>query len=274
MPMDRDQSLVDFGGRIVMVGFGSTGQGTLPLLLRHVVARDRVLVITPEPADLEAARAEGVSTIAAALTRDNHRALLARELQPGDLLVNLSVGVSSTDMIVLCRERGALYLDTSVEPWHGGYTDLSQALAARTNYALRESALGQRRPGQRLPTALLTHGANPGLASHFVKQALLDIARDTGVEATPPAARAGWADLAQRLGVRTIHISERDTQLGPRRTQPGEFVNTWSVDACFEEGTQPSELGWGTSFRFVLPMQHDAMNSHGRTTPSDRSTWA
>ena len=93
--MNRDRSLVDFRGRIVMVGFGSTGQGTLPLLLRHVVGRDRVLVITPDAVDVDAARAEGVSTLAAALTSENHRALLAPELQPGDLLVNLSVGVSS-----------------------------------------------------------------------------------------------------------------------------------------------------------------------------------
>ena len=35
-----------------------------------------------------------------------------------------------------------------------------------------------------------------------------------------------------------------------------------------------SELGRGTSFRIVLPMQHSAMKSHGRTPPSDTPTWA
>jgi homospermidine synthase len=249
--MDRDQSLVDFRGRIVMVGFGSTGQGALPLLLRHVVGRDRVLVIAPEGADGAAARGEGVSVLAAALTRDNHRALLAPELQPGDLLVNVSVGVDSCDLIVLCRERGALYLDTSVEPWHGAYTDPSLAPETRTNYALREAALALRRPGQRSPTALLTHGANPGLASHFVKQALLDIARDTGAASAepPPSDRGGWAHLAERLGIRVIHVAERDTQLAEPRKRPGEFVNTWSVDAFVDEALQPSELGWGSHER-------------------------
>ncbi|HEY3635145.1 MAG TPA: saccharopine dehydrogenase C-terminal domain-containing protein [Caldimonas sp.] len=252
--MDRDQPLVDFEGRIVMVGFGSTGQGTLPLLLRHVVTRDRVRVITPEAADVEAARVAGVSTIAAALTRDNHRALLAAELRPGDLLVNLSVGVSSADLIVACRERGALYIDTSVEPWHGGYTDATLAPATRTNYALRETSLALRRPGQRLPTALLTHGANPGLASHFVKQALLDIARDNGEASDePPADREGWARLAERLNIRVIHVAERDTQQPEPRKRPGEFVNTWSVDAFIDEALQPSELGWGSHERHFPP---------------------
>src|SRR6185436_7950479 len=172
--MEREP-LVDFRGRIVMVGFGSTGQGTLPLLLRHVVGRDRVLVVAPDRADIEAARAEGVSTREVALAPDNYGALLVPELRPGDMVVNLSVGVSSCDLIALCQQRGALYLDTSVEPWHGTYTDASLPAATRTNYALREAALALRRPGARQPTALLTHGANPGLASHLVQQALLDL---------------------------------------------------------------------------------------------------
>ncbi|MBV9890859.1 MAG: homospermidine synthase [Rhizobacter sp.] len=247
--MDR-QPLVDFRGRIVMIGFGSTGQGTLPLLLRHVVERDRVLVVAPDRADVEAARVAGVPTREVALTRDNHRALLAPELRAGDLLVNLSVVAVSLKNNALCRERGALYLDTSVEPWHGAYTDAALAPATRTNYALREEALALRRPGTRQPTALITHGANPGLASHFVKQALLDIGRADGhAGAGAPGDRAGWARLAQRLGVRVIHVAERDTQLAEPRKRVGEFVNTWSVDAFVDEALQPAELGWGSHER-------------------------
>jgi len=89
---------------------------------------------------------------------------------------------------------------------------------------------------------VITHGANPGLVSHFVKQALLDLAG----QATAPVERAGWARLAQSLGVRVIHIAERDTQASRRRKAIGEFVNTWSVDAFIGEGLQPAELGWGT----------------------------
>jgi len=49
----------------------------------------------------------------------------------------------------------------------------------------------------RAPHAVLTHGANPGLVSHFVKQALLNIAADTKVEAgKPPRAPSGASWLA------------------------------------------------------------------------------
>ena len=250
MDIERDPHHIAFRGRIVVVGFGSTGQGALPLLLRHVTDREHVLVVTPDAVDLRAARTAGVATLEAALTRDNHRTLLAPHLKPGDVLLNLSVGVSSVDLIVLCRDRGALYLDTSVEPWHGQYTDASLAPAARTNYALREAALALRRPSAGAPTALLTHGANPGLASHFVKQALLDIAGDSGdASSDAPRDREGWALLAERLGIRVIHVAERDTQHALPRRQPGEFVNTWSVDAFIDEALQPSELGWGSHER-------------------------
>ncbi len=174
------------------------------------------------------------------------------------MLLNLSVDVSSVALIALCRELGALYLDTCIEPWAGGYTDPSLTPSQRSNYALRESALALARPADEPsggdPTAVLTHGANPGLVSHFVKQALLNLARDTGVDTPVPADRQAWAALAAGLGVKVIHIAERDTQTADIAKRPGEFVNTWSIDGFAGEGCQPAELGWGT---------------HERTLPAD-----
>src|SRR5207245_2028656 len=109
---------------------------------------------------------------------------------------------SSVALIEFCQEAGALYLDTCIEPWPGGYTDPNLSPSARSNYALRESALALRARGADRPTAVITHGANPGLVSHFVKQALLDIARDADPAAPVPADRAGWAGLAEHLGVK------------------------------------------------------------------------
>ena len=99
----------------------------------------------------------------------------------GDFLLNLSVDVSSVALIKFAHEKGALYLDTCIEPWPGGYTDTSISPSRRTNYALREEALGVRETHKNGPTAVLTHGANPGLVSHLLKQALLNVADDTGV---------------------------------------------------------------------------------------------
>ena len=241
---------VEFPGRIILVGFGSIGQGVLPLLLRHLGVRaERITIVTAEDTGGAEAAQLGVRVIHEPLTRENYRRVLGPLLGRGDFLVNVSVNVSSLALVRLCWEKGTMYLDTCIEPWPGGYTDPTLPAGRRTNYALREEALALRQGNERAPTAVLTHGANPGLVSHFVKQALLDIAADTGVEAGSPASRAEWGALARELGVRTIHIAERDTQVANTPKQPGEFVNTWSVDGFVSEGSQPSEIGWGTHER-------------------------
>jgi homospermidine synthase len=242
---------VAFGGRLVMLGFGSIGQGVLPLILRHIdMPRERITILSGDARGQEIAAAYGVSFAVSPLTRDNFRDVLTPLLKSGDCLLNLSVDVSSVALIAFARAQGALYLDTCIEPWPGGYTDPSLTPSQRSNYALRESALALATAAG--PTAVLTHGANPGLVSHFVKRALLNIARDTGVYTDVPATRAGWAALSRDLGVKVIHIAERDTQTASIPKQPGEFVNTWSIDGFAGEGCQPSELGWGTHEK-VMP---------------------
>ncbi|MBL0931808.1 MAG: homospermidine synthase [Alphaproteobacteria bacterium] len=238
---------VTFGGRLVMVGFGSIGQGVLPLILRHVeMPKDRIVIVTAEPRGIDEAAEYGIEFVQTALTRANYRAELTKRLGKGDFLLNLSVDVSSVALIELAHELGAFYLDTCIEPWAGGYTDPSLTPSERSNYALRESARKLRGKFAGGPTAVLTHGANPGLVSHFVKEALLKIAADTGRKAAIPASREGWAALARDLGVKTIHVAERDTQVAAVAKQPGEFVNTWSIDGFVGEGQQPAELGWGS----------------------------
>ncbi|MEN9705575.1 MAG: hypothetical protein RLZZ393_1454 [Pseudomonadota bacterium] len=238
---------VDFPGRILIVGFGSIGQGVLPLILRHIgVAKDRITVVTADDAGLGAAREMGVKFIQEPLVRENFRRVLDPLVGRGDFLVNLSVDVSSIALIKYCWEKGAMYLDTCIEPWAGGYTDPGMPAARRTNYALREEALALRKDNARAPTAVVTHGANPGLVSHFVKQALLNIAADTGVQVDVPSSREEWAQLARQLGIKVVHIAERDSQVTHQPKRPNEFVNTWSVDGFVSEGQQPAELGWGS----------------------------
>jgi homospermidine synthase len=236
-----------FNGRMVILGFGSIGQGVLPLILRHIdMPRERIHIVTADRRGEAVAGEYGVAHTVLPITRANYREVLGAMLERGDFLLNLSVEVSSVALVELCRERGALYQDTCVEPWAGTYTDPSLSMSQRSNYALRESALALVRPGAGDPTAVMTHGANPGLVSHFVKQALLNLASDTGLDASVPATREGWAKLAATLGVKVIHIAERDTQTADVAKKRGEFVNTWSIDGFVDEGNQPAELGWGT----------------------------
>lgn len=243
----HEKKYVAFPGCLLIVGFGSIGQGVLPLLLRHLEIRpERIAVVAADGEGQPVAAAHGVGFRILPLTPDNYRPFLEGELSPGDMLLNLAVNVSSLALIEWCQAHGVLYLDTCIEPWAGGYTDAGLSPSARSNHALRERALAIGRQRPHGPTAVVTHGMNPGVVSHFVKQALRDLATDAGLPADGGDTREAWAGLACRLGVKAIHIAERDTQVGGRRRQRGEFVNTWSAPAFLGESLQPAELGWGT----------------------------
>ena len=130
----------------MFIGFGSIGQGVLPLVLRHIgITPERITIITAE--DRGSARrpsSTASSSSRSALTRENYRRVLDPLLGRGDFLLNVSVDVSSIALVKFCREKGAMYLDTCIEPWPGGYTDPTCRVAQRTNYALREEALALR----------------------------------------------------------------------------------------------------------------------------------
>ncbi|MGB0129754.1 MAG: saccharopine dehydrogenase C-terminal domain-containing protein [Rhodocyclaceae bacterium] len=237
-------------GKIVMIGFGCVGQGVLPLLVRHLdMPPEKICILTAEEHTAPIAAEWGASFRCLPISRGNCRSVLVPLLEPGDFLLNLSIDVSSVALMVLARECGALYLDTCIEPWVGGYTDNTVTPTQRSNYGLREEALALRNTRRDGPTAILTHGANPGVVSHLLKQALLNVAADCGLNVAEPTDRAGWANLAQRLDIRAIHIAERDTQVASPRKRAGEFANTWSVGGFIGEGSQPAELGWGTHER-------------------------
>lgn len=252
---------VTFPGKLLIVGFGSIGQGVLPLILRHIgIDKKKVRIIAADDLGKSIAKKEGIPFKVQPLTRDNYQAVLDTYLDKGDFLLNLSVDVSSIDLMAYCNARDILYLDTVVEPWLGGYTDPNLSVSERSNYGLRETLLDAKKRFAGGVTAVSTHGANPGIVSHFVKQALMNIARDTGHKTAKPKTRADWASLMRDLGVKVVHIAEYDSQVSKHPKKIGCFENTWSVPGFHSEGVcQPCELGWGSHEK------HFPKNGHRHT---------
>jgi homospermidine synthase len=244
-------------GALVMIGFGSIGRGVLPLIERHIgFDRAHFTVIEPLADSAHILREHGIRHLQVALTAENFAEVLRGLFPEGrGMIVNLSVDVDSIELMKLAQEIGAQYVDTVVEPWPGFYFGSTLPNAERTNYPLREKVreLGKTYVGG--PTAVSCCGANPGMVSWLLKEALLRLAADTGVPADPHT-REDWASLMQRLGVKGIHVAERDTQVSARPKPVGVFVNTWSVDGLLSEGYQPAELGWGTHEKKLPPNGH------------------
>ncbi len=244
-------------GPIIMIGFGSIGRGTLPLLERHFkFDMSRLVVIDPREDIADYLQSRNITHIRSHLTKENYKDVmkpLVKGVEGQGFCVNLSVDASSVDLMKLCRKYGMLYIDTVVEPWPGFYFDTDADNSARTNYTLRETMLKEKAKHPGGTTAVSTCGANPGMVSWFVKQALVNLAKDTGLEFEEPAAddRDGWARLMQTLGVKGVHIAERDTQRAKDPKPFNTFWNTWSVEGFIAEGMQPAELGWGTHEKWM-----------------------
>jgi homospermidine synthase len=242
-------------GPIVMIGFGSIGKGTLPLIERHFkFDKSRMVVIDPSDADAAILKKHGVRYIKEHVTKANYKKLLKPLLTEGGgrgFCVNLSVDTSSVDIMEFCRSIDCFYIDTVVEPWVGFYFDAKKGPEARSNYALRETVLAARRKNPGGITAVSCCGANPGMVSWFVKQALVNVAADMGLKVKDPKTKADWAALMKKVGVKGIHIAERDTQRSKNPKPPNVFVNTWSVEGFVSEGLQPAELGWGTHEKWL-----------------------
>jgi homospermidine synthase len=265
---------IPFDGRILMLGCGSVGRCTLPLVRRHVdMPANRITVLDFEDVrpTIEESLKAGVVFKQARLTQDNYTTMLPELVGPGDVIVDLSWNVETFDMLTWCGEHNVRYLNTSLEEWdpYGDIENKSPYERSLYSRQMRVRLLKARLNSRAEPsaTAVIDHGANPGLVSHFTKRALLEIAAAMLEKGLPSATgedkaafekliadaesqrEGSFARLSQATGTRVIHISERDTQVSSQPKAINEFVNTWSIEGFYEEGTAPAELGWGTHER-------------------------
>ncbi len=142
-------------GPIVMVGFGSIGKGTLPLIERHLdYDKSRVTVIDPKDERPQGALREAQCPLhPEGRDQDNYRELLTPLLTEGGgqgFCVNLSVDTGSTDIKELCNELGALYIDTVNEPW---LASISISKGPEARFQLRASRSDAGLPRRRVPPA-------------------------------------------------------------------------------------------------------------------------
>lgn len=247
---------IPFGGRVLVLGSGAVSRCLQPLLLRHLEMDFTRLTVM----DFEDLRhlipdtlASGAQYAQERITPENLSELLSQYVGAGDLLIDLAWNIDAVDIIQWCHDHDVKYVNTSVELWDPYDMDLHPR--DRTLYVrhlrLRERAATWTKRGA---TAVIEHGANPGLVSHWTKVALEDIANamlEQGIARSKHAAletalvARDYPGLAMIEGVKVIHISERDTQISSQPKRVNEFVNTWSIEGFREEGIAPAEMGWG-----------------------------
>jgi homospermidine synthase len=252
--------MIEFTNRILFVGYGAVAECTLPIIFKHIkVPAKNVTVMDFEDrsAKLRPWTSKGVRFVRDRVTRENLGRLLAQHVSTGDVIIDLAWNIDALEILQWCHDHGVRYINTSTELWDP-YEGLPDNKPTTKTLYWRQMNLRRLLAKWKVkgPTAVIEHGANPGLISHFTKQGLIDIGQSLladrklkgrkAEEVTQLIADRKFNSLAQKLGVKVIHCSERDTQISDVPKQVGEFVNTWSIEGFREEGTTTAEMGWGT----------------------------
>lgn len=252
--------MAKFNNKVLIIGFGSVAKCALPMLLKLVeIPYKNITVIDmrPHQPEMNEWEEKGITFIRRKITRENMGSLLGEYIGNGDLLIDLAWNIDCCEILDWCHNNGVRYLNTSVELWDPYEGANAKDPTERTLYfrqmKIRAMKAGWKNPG---PSAVIEHGANPGMISHFAKQAVADIsaalladnkitgsAREQLEQAIKDKA---FNKMARLSGVKVIHVSERDTQISDKPKLVNEFVNTWSVEGFREEGVAPAEMGWGT----------------------------
>ena len=256
-----------FDKKLLVIGYGAVSQCTLPLLPNYIDFNSKNLTIIDfedKSKSLKPYTDRGAKFKQIKIVPGNLESVLSNHVGKNGLVIDLAWNIGANDIIDWCHKNNTLYLNTSVELWD---PDAPKTIFDKTLYK-RQMSLRQMTKDWSADstTAIVDHGANPGLISHFTKKALIDISEKAIYDKimsindleklTHYKNTLDFPHLAQKLGVKVIHCSERDTQITNRPKEVDEFVNTWSIEGLREEGTAPSELGWGTHEKELPALAH------------------
>ncbi len=267
--------MVEHKKRILMVGFGSVAQCTLPVLLKHIdvpaarISRSSISKIRRRCSHRGWPRACGSSAMR--IAPENLGRVLKKYLSEGDVLIDLAWNIDCCEIVAVVPRSGRVVSEHvgrslgPVRPRPVFPSDAADALLAAHARAADEVPLDRAgsdghfgaRSQSRLDLAL--HQARPARhrRARAGRQESRRRRRPRNCGNSSPTAR--FNQLAMKLGVKVIHCSERDTQITNQPKQVDEFVNTWSIEGFREEGTTTAEMGWGTHEKELPPhaFEHD-----------------
>lgn len=239
--------LINFEGKIMIIGCGSVGRCVLPLLLKLISihpSRVTVLDMLDNRKFIEDYIKLGVKYIQTKIVESNYIEILNSNLGRGDFLLDLAYNIDTLYLLRWCNKNGVMFANTSIEdfePYENVDTVDPRTL---TLYYRQEEIANDIKNWENNNTSMIVDsGFNPGHVSVLVKQGLLDIAAYYGVDISD---LEEFSEIAQRLNVQVIQISERDTQLSHIPKKVSEFVGTWSVEGLREEAMSLAELSLGT----------------------------
>jgi len=242
----------DFGkGHIYLLGQGSIGPALLYMILKiFKIKQNQITVIDLKPIDELKAIVKYVvnaslgedSTIEVKSKRideHNYKQIFTKDykLTKDDIIIDCAIEICSIDMMRICQECGCGYINSSTELWDykNIYDPISYTLYPIIN-DVKEFSEELKKSGKINFNAVIDMGCNPGNVNLWAQAGLDMINKHYGTKKT-----------AEQLDIRTIHISEYDTQRSSIPKRINEYCNTWAstCEPFYEEGLAPVEMSFG-----------------------------
>lgn len=253
--------LEHFDGNILLFGCGAVGRALLPILTKLLSFKSLTILDQLDNRRFikHYLKKPNIKYVQLKITKGNYRKVLRKYLKKGDFLIDLAYEIGTQELLNYCHLHGIKFINTSVEEFDhlsGNHKVPQDFTLYERNYAIRKNASKWHRDKMN-PTQILDCGANPGWVSCMTKQGIVDIAHAKFLN-NPKVSQVQkdkikhylknnyFKLLAYEIGLKVIHITEKDTQISSQPKKENEFVNTWSLSGFAEETTAPAELGWGT----------------------------
>ena len=172
---------MEFKKKVLVIGYGSVSKCTLPILFKHIrIPYKNVTVIdfADKRKELRGWIAKGVKYYQEKITPMNLGKVLGKYVSSGGLIIDLAWNISCIDILTWCHDNQVLSINTSVEEWDP-YANIHNKSPLEKSLYYRQMELRQvtSKWHNSAITAVVDHGANPGLISHFTKKGIEDIAK-------------------------------------------------------------------------------------------------
>lgn len=236
----KNYSKVKPANNILQIGYGAIGRALTPILKKMISYKSHTII---DKRQLEVPSYS--KFVHLEITPTNYKDTFDKYLQSGDILIDVSTDIGTYELVEYCLSHNVMFFNMSVEEFdRHSHSNLQEFTLYHRNRRIAGLTSVHN------PTIILDTGMNPGWVSAAAKMGMDHIIEQfTGEKYTvckKYQEQKAYNLLAREIGLKTIHITEKDTQVTTKPRQPDEFVNTWSVAGLAEEVSAPAELGWGT----------------------------
>lgn len=222
---------------ICFIGCGAVGFALLEIFKLEKLYYDcNFIIIEPrEIPDLESVMTgRNYKHIKRAVTKANYKRLF-NFLNNKTFVVNVSVNVDSINLLEICREKQAWYIDTSIEMYEDYIAcpveEISKYSDFKRNNLFHQDLQSVRVTKGSKKTRICSAGMNPGLISEYMKKGLREYGKLRHINLKDD----NYGKLAHDLGMEKCVIVEFDSQKSKVEATPELFVNTWSCIGFQEE---------------------------------------